>query len=87
MDDENRPKASKLRAVVWTVTLMLCSFVGGVFIGQHPQWVPLPGWVPGGPVAPDAAATDLHPHDLQLDTTQPTTQPETQAPQTPPAGQ
>jgi hypothetical protein len=87
MDDENQRHGSKLRAVVWAVTLMFCSFVGGVFVGQHPEWIPLPAWVPGGPKAADATEGDLHQHQLPLDATTPTTQPETQIPQTQPSGQ
>ena len=87
MADEIQPRPSKLRAVVWALTLMLCSFVGGVFVGQHPQSIPLPGWVPGGPVAPDATANDLRPHEVPTDATTPTTQPDKEIPQTQPAGQ
>jgi len=86
MEDENRPHRSKLRTVIWAVTLMFCSFVGGVFVGQHPQWIPIPGWVPAGPPAPDATDSALHPHELPVETTMPTTQPETQIPQTQPGG-
>jgi hypothetical protein len=80
MGDENQPRGSKSRTIVWAVTLMFCSFVGGVFVGQHPQLIPIPGWVPAAPSTPDATASEPHPHQLPLDATRPTTQPETQIP-------
>jgi hypothetical protein len=88
MDEEKRTHGSKLRVVAWCVTLMFASFAGGVFVGQHPKWVPIPSWLPGGTSTPDDAGSDLlRHHEIPTPANTPTTQPDTQMPQTQPAGQ
>ncbi len=46
------------RVIAWTVVLMLCSFVLGVFVGLHPNWIPITVPLPAGEngVMPDNSA-------------------------------
>jgi hypothetical protein len=79
--EESRPvsRPSRVREVAWILVLMLAAFVGGVFVGLHPNWVPISVTLPvgGSGVAPsDATAPG---------TMQPTTMPTTQEAQTQPS--
>jgi len=72
---ETRPEENKRRgggiAIPWVIVLMAASFVGGGFVGLHPQWLPIPMTFTAGSSdeAPSSAAT---PRPTQTSTTLPT---------------
>jgi hypothetical protein len=63
---------SRVREVVWTIVLMMVAFVGGVFVGLHPNWIPITVPLPsqGAGTAADSEQTSL----ANPPTTMPTTQ-------------
>jgi hypothetical protein len=88
MTETIHPHGDKVRTIIWTLLLMMASFVGGAFVGLHPNW--LPSWVPAGgtpAVVPPADATSTNDLASKPDTTQPSTAPSFNLPQTMPSAQ
>jgi hypothetical protein len=80
MEESNSARRpSRVREVAWTLVLMMASFVGGVFVGLHPSWIPIAVPLPS---AGSAVPSETAP--LQI-TGQPTTMPTTQEAQTQPS--
>jgi hypothetical protein len=69
---------SRVREVVWTLVLMMVSFVGGVFVGLHPNWIPIS--VPLPSPGPAATPDNGQPSEIGPPTTMPTTQEATTQP-------
>jgi hypothetical protein len=67
-----------VRAIAWTIVLMLCSFVLGVFVGLHPNWIPIAVPLPTG----GTAVTPENPgaETVGMPTTMPSTQEATTQP-------
>ena len=63
---------SRVREVVWTLVLMIGSFVGGVFVGLHPNWIPSSVPLPGS--AGNVASENEQQPQIGSPTTMPTTQ-------------
>jgi hypothetical protein len=71
------PRRSPIRLVAWTVVLLLISFVGGVFVGLHPNWLP---FSPPASMIGDSWANPSgdKPTEFNREADQPTTEPTTQ---------
>jgi hypothetical protein len=78
MEDAARPKKqSRIYGILATLLWMLVSFIGGIFVGMHPEWVPNMPWAyhPDIDHAPPTTMHSQYPMDLPQTQQSPPTQP------------